>query len=316
MANEIAERKITVPERFMNEIVRNFQAEVGSPEKFTSYEKALAQHLYIKIDSVLKDLESKRQDKNTQITPYTWNNINLTKLALDSVHRVRLGLDAVVSNHIHPIMYYNKTTKKYDVDLRIGYKGKLYYTQQASLYPIEKIIIELVYETDVFTPIKKQQGVSCESYKFEIKNPFKRGKVVGGFGYIQYTDERLNELVIVTGDDFEKSRKASQSDKFWGPYSTEMMLKTVAHRVCDKITIDPRKVENSYSYVEEQENDVKQLTTEATIEIAQNANTKQIDFDEPETVEVEVVSPQKQERKVVEPPVYDPEPDNDPDDPF
>ena len=46
----------------------------------------------------------------------------------------------------------------------------------------DNIVIEIVYESDTFKPIKKSIDVKVESYKFEISdNPFDRGEIIGGF---------------------------------------------------------------------------------------------------------------------------------------
>ena len=265
----------TTASRFTAEIERQFASEMGASIAWTDYERTLAQHLFLRVDSALKELEKKRDPAKNQV-PMTWENVNLVKLALDGVHRVALGLDALMANHIHPIPYLNGRTKKYDVDLRIGYAGKDFCRRLLAIDPPVEVIYELVYATDVFRPIMRSAKSAVETYEFEITNPFNRGKVIGGFGYIAYAQPAKNRLVLVTERDFEKARKASGTDKFWGEqaWEPEMKYKTIVHRVADKIPLDPRKVNAaSYAYVEEQEAD-------AAIrgEIAEHANREIIDI--------------------------------------
>lgn len=299
----------TQSERFLKSVETQFAAEAGAPMAFSDYEKTLAQHLFLKVDNILKDLETKRLNQSKPYgQPYTWQNVNMRKLSLDAVHRVQLGLDALLPNHIHPVPYFNKREGKYDLDLRVGYAGKAYYRQQVAVDVPVEIIYELVYSTDNFKPLKKSFSNEIESYEFEITNPFDRGDIIGGFGYLIYDDQRKNTLIMVTEKDFEKSRKSAQSDTFWSKHPAEMRYKTLVHRVTDKLTVDPRKVNaTSYAYVEEQE-------AEEPIrrEINENANQQIIDFDdtdrkeleaEPEAEFVEVSNGQKADIKTGQ--IYD-----------
>lgn len=278
--NQVAKKdesiQATQSERFLANVEKQFAAEAGAPMAFTDYEKTLAQHLFLKIDNVLKDLETKRLAASKPYgTAYEWKNVNMRKLALDSVHRVKLGLDALIPNHIHPVPYFNKREGKYDLDLRVGYVGEAYYRAQNAVdVPID-IIYELVYDTDEFFPIKKSHSNKIDTYEFNIKNPFNRGKVIGGFGYIVYEDETKNELVMVSEESFLKSRKAAQSKTFWDGHPEEMRFKTLVHRVTDKLEIDPKKVNAaSYAYVENQERE-----TTIQREIDENANQEIIDIE-------------------------------------
>jgi recombination protein RecT len=271
--NEVAVK--TSSERFLNNIQAQFAAEAGSPVAFTDYQKALAQHLFLKLDSVLQDFEAKRiQNGKTQQAPYNWHNINMRKLSLDAVHTVQLGLDALIANHIHPVPYFNGKEKKYDLDLRVGYVGKAYYRMEASVEKPKDVVIELVYSTDHFKPIKKSFSNAVESYEFEIQNPFDRGEIIGGFGYLSYEDTTKNKLILVSEADFDKSRKAAKGDTFWSKHPTEMRFKTLVHRVTEKLQIDPKKVNASYLYVEskEEEETVKR-------EVNENANKEIIDIE-------------------------------------
>ena len=264
---EIAKVEPTYSQRFTNMVVKEFGSEVGTME-LTPYQKRLAQHMFIAVDTQLKNLEAKRLDQGgaDKGTAIVWQNVNMTKLAIDAVHRVELGLDALIPNHIHPIPYFNKRMKKYDLDLRIGYAGKDCYRRKVALDTPIDIIYELVHKDDVFKPIKKSL-TNNESYEFEITNPFDRGEVVGGFGYIMYEDQRKNRLIIVTKTDFDKSKKLAKSDTFWKNHEREMQYKTLVHRTVEKIGIDPEKVNASFMKVE-----IDDTIQDADREVEENAN--------------------------------------------
>ncbi|MBU2177679.1 MAG: recombinase RecT, partial [Gammaproteobacteria bacterium] len=258
MTEEKGEYKVTkvqptVGQRFTSMVVKEFGSQVGALA-LTPYQQKLASHLFVGIDNQLRNLEAKNQDKGKNaMAPIVWQNINMNKLALDAVHRIELGLDALIPNHIHPIPYWNKRLNKYDLDLRIGYAGKDCYRRKMALDEPVDIIYELVYSKDKFTPIKKSAAAEVESYEFEVSNPFDRGDVIGGFGYIIFDDPRKNKLVLVSKADFDKSKSKAQSDTFWKGHPAEMMFKTLVHRVTSKIPIDPEKVNASMQAVEMQE---------------------------------------------------------------
>jgi recombination protein RecT len=272
----VQERNLTVSQRFSNMVMREFASTVGKLQ-VDPYQMKLAQHLFVAIDNSLRTLETKRLDGGKQGTPITWQNVNMQKLALDAVHRIELGLDALIPAHLYTIPYMNKRLGKYDVDLRVGYKGEDFYYREMALDPPVDIIYELVHETDTFKPIKKSALCEVESYEFEQNEPFNRGKVIGGFGYIQYQDPRKNKLVIVSQEDFAKSRKKAMSDQFWKDYEKEMQYKTLVHRTVKHIPLDPRKINASFHTVE---------TDNAIVmnerEIDENANQGYIDI-QPET---------------------------------
>lgn len=262
------QKQKSVSETFTGLVMREFGSTVSSIT-LSPYQKKLAQHLFIKIDATLKDLEAKRAQEKPNNTPILWQNLNMQKLAVDAMHRIELGLDALIPNHISPIPYFNSKTEKYDLDLRVGFVGKDYYRRQSALEPPEDIIYELVYETDHFKPIKRSSINKIESYEFEIKEPFKRGNVVGGFAYVVYGDPKKNFLVIVTEADFLKS-KSKGNKVFWENYPTEMRFKTIVNRATSRLQMDPEKINAAFRAVEAAEDAVDaRLVNE---EIAEAAN--------------------------------------------
>ena len=102
-------RTATPGEKFTNMVIKEFGSTIGDLVDMSPYQRRLAQHLFVKIDTTLKELDSKRlASKQDGRQPIVWSNINMQKLALDAVHRVDLGLDALVENHIHPIPVWDR----------------------------------------------------------------------------------------------------------------------------------------------------------------------------------------------------------------
>lgn len=270
----IAKREPTLSEKFTNLVIREFGTTISDTLEMTPYQRRLAQHLFIKIDATLKELESKRSGDRQ---PITWNNININKLAIDAVHRIDLGLDALIPNHIHPIPYWNSKGGKYNLDLQVGYVGKDFYRRKMAAEEPEDIIYELVYSTDEFEPIKRTPNNPTESYSFKITQPFDRGEIIGGFGYIVHKDTPKNQLVIVTEKDFQKASALAKTQDFWTKNPVEMRYKTLVHRVTDKLQMDPRKVNESFMAVEVADDEPAEA--EMATQIEENANQEFIGLD-------------------------------------
>jgi recombinational DNA repair protein RecT len=73
-------------------------------------------------------------------------------------------------------------------------------------------------------------------------------------------------------DDFEKAKKAAQSNDFWGKHPKEMQFKTLVNRVTSRLPIDPRKINDSYKAAEADDN----VEARFEEELAVNANTGEI----------------------------------------
>jgi recombination protein RecT len=252
---EVQERKPSHSERFQKAVTKEFSSLVGKSIDLDEHQKRLVQNLFVKVDIALNDFEADRIKKNqTNRSPITWANVNMSKLAVDAVHTVRLGLDALVPNHVHPIPYWSTKNSSYDLDLRVGYKGQDYYRRQVAVKQPKDIRYELVYSTDHFKALKKTDGREIESYEFEVNEPFNRGDVVGGFGYIIFDDPSENKLVVVSEDEFVKVKQVAKASNFWNDWGDKMRFKTLVHRVTDELQIDPKKANSSFHYVEKQEN--------------------------------------------------------------
>jgi len=283
----IEQRKPTISERFMQDVEKQFLAEMGDGPKFSAFQKKLVQHMYLKVDASLKAQEDKRQQKGRGGTEYAWNTVDRQKLALDTVHIVSLGLDPLISNHVHPVFYFNGRKEKYDVQLQVGYMGRDYIARQHAVEPPIAITYELVYDSDNFKALPRSSEREVEGYEFEITKPFDRGTIIGGFGYIQYADPKKNRLVLVTQRDFKRSQGASKSD-FWQKNDVEMHLKTVYHRVASKVQLDPAKV-NSAAFAALSTDDPMTAEEEVDEEARTNANREVMDFDDERTIDAEPV---------------------------
>ena len=293
-------------ERFTALVMRQFGSGACGDIRLADYQKVLVQGYFIAIDRALKTAEEARLAKNKANAdhkydnplPCTWENVNTLDLALDVVHYARMGLDMMQANHLFPIPYRNKKTNKYDMTLMQGYNGiKLI----AENYAVEKptaVTVELVYSNDTFLPIKKGASSNVESYEFAIENPFDRGEILGGFGYIEYADPAKNKLVMMSMKDIMKRKPAYAAAEFWGGkvkkweggkqvesetegWLDEMCRKTVIREVygAKHMPVDPKKIDDDYQRMRLRE--ARQAELEAMAEVDEFANAIPIDPDTP-----------------------------------
>lgn len=246
-------KKPTTSERFLTEIKKQFTSAVGSEVEWTAYQRKLGVNLFMKANMVLEEQEARRLQRGGTGAPITWENVNLKKLAQDSAHRINIGLDAMIDNHLQIIPRFNSKLGKYDLSLDIGYRGKDYYRREVAIDPPKNIIYDLVYSNDEFMMIKKGADSQKDHYIHEVPKPFDRGEIIGGFGYIEYEDETKNRLITVEERDFKKREAKAKTNAFWSEWPMEMRLKTLAHITTSHLRIDPKKVNASYYYVEAQE---------------------------------------------------------------
>lgn len=283
-------------ERFTAMVMRQFGGAVGAPN-LTDFQKRLVQGYFIAVDRALKTAEDERVRKNSNNRdhkfdndlPVVWENVNLVDLALDVVHYARMGLDMMQDNHLFPIPYKNNKTNKYDMTLMPGYNGIRYIAEKYAVELPVAVTTELVYTTDTFTPIKKSNGNRVESYQFEIKQPFDRGEIIGGFGYIEYSDATKNKLILMSIRDILKRKPQYASANFWGGKTSEyqyidgrkqkvevekegwfaeMCLKTLVREVysAKHIPRDPQKIDESYQYMKMREAQVAEMQVEQEVE--------------------------------------------------
>ena len=306
--NALQKKELTASERFTNMVINEFQGNIGELN-LNEYQKQLIRNYFIGIDNALKNAETSRQysSKKKDDPTITWNNVNMNKLATDVVQNAKLGLDMSIPNHFHVVPYKNSKTNQYDLSLMPGYEGLKYIAANYSLYKVADIKVELVHENDIFQPIYKD---NIEGYEFKITNPFARGNVIGGFGYIRYENEIHNKLVIMSIDELLKRKPSTASVEFWGGeknvwengkitgketvegWTNEMLYKTMVRATCKKVTVDPKKVNESYVYVMESEDNYYTDAQEDKInqEIEDNANKEIIDIEAEEQESLETAS--------------------------
>jgi recombination protein RecT len=131
--------------------------------------------------------------------------------------------------------------------------GKLFIAKQMSMEPIRDIRLYMVHENDCFV-FEQINGLEPrETFSFNIKDPFNRGAIKGGFGFIRYEDESLNKVVLVSEEEFKKAENVAKSTNFWRDWGDRMRFKTLAHRVSDAVHIDPRKVLDSFYEVQKED---------------------------------------------------------------
>lgn len=305
MENEIVKQENqTASARFTNLVVREYLS--TAPEgafELNAVQKRLIQGYFVVIDKALNTAEDNRLRKNENnknhdydnVIPYDWSHINLRALAIDAVHYARMGIDMQEKNHLFPIPFANKKSGVYDIAFMLGYGGIQYIAMKYALEKPKSVTVELKYSTDEFVPIKKSKSSPVESYEFRINNPFDRGEIQGGFGYIEYDDPSKNELIIMTLGDIKKRAGKNANAEFWGTELTgkqitvwengkkvnanaegwlaEMCRKTLIREVYSEkhIPRDPSKYDNNYQYFRERSVVYEQAEMEAEAQQVINA---------------------------------------------
>ncbi|WKL00865.1 recombinase RecT [Paenibacillus amylolyticus] len=215
----IAKTEPTQSERFMSKVISEFGSSVGEVA-LTNFQKRLAQNYFIALDAVLKTAEEKRMKKAEKYrdpVAMTWANVNMDKLSRDVVAYARIGFDPAQANHINLIPFKNNNTGKYDIAFIEGYRGLELKSVKYGLDVPDHVTVELVYSTDYFVPLKKDAKNKHESYEFEIKNPFNRGTILGGFYFHSFIrSPEKNKLVMMTLKEIEKRKPDHASAEFWG----------------------------------------------------------------------------------------------------
>lgn len=297
-------------ERFTQCVLKEFRGK-GGELQITDYQRQLVYGYFISVDRALKLAEEARMrktEKYRDAVPVIWQNVNLPDLAVALVQYARVGLDMMQKNHLHVVPYKNNKTKQYDITLMPGYSGIEYMAAKYALEQPLDVTIELVHKTDTFKPLKKSRDIKVESYDFEIANPFNRGEIVGGFGYIEFKDPSKNKLIIMSIDEIEKRRPEKAAVEFWGGekdvwengqkvekktvegWFAQMCYKTIVREVFSErhIPRDPKKVDDAYQFMRLQE--IKQAQLEAAAEHDAHANKDVFPTDayevDPETGEI------------------------------
>ena len=235
----ITVQKNSLVNQFTEMVVRE-SVDLAGQVTMNDYEKTLAGNIFRSVEYALVEYNVKNK------TNLTWENINLQKMAKDTLYLVKLGINATIPGHVYSIIRRNgKTEGLFDVQLRVGYKGEEYYVTTSSLHPVKRIIKRLVYGDEKLVVYPAGMNNPVEGYELILgEDPFNRGKLRGGFAYIEYEDPALNELIVMSVDDFETRRKLAGNDQFWGKWYDKMCLKTLVHEAAGTIILDPMKIDN------------------------------------------------------------------------
>lgn len=318
---ELAKKELSQSERFTLAVTK--EASQLGELKLTDFQKKLCQNYFIRLDQQLKDLEIKRLAQDEKYRPkieFDWKNINMTGLALGVIACASMELDASLPNHINMIPFANKHTNKYDIGFIKGYRGMEIVAKKYALDAPDMIVVELVYEKDVFKIIKKDMGNPVENYTFSI-DAFDRGEIIGGFyAHIFKSDPTKNRVVAMSISDIEKRKPKKAAAEFWGGekdvwsngkktgekeiiegYYKEMCYKTVYRACCNDITLDSSKINANFLLMSKIEKEAVDLA--AKEEISANANVATVDISHEEVVNEPAKLEAKKEKKEEKPPV-------------
>jgi len=295
--------KLSQSERFTAMVLKEFNGNITGGLQLSDYQKQLVQGYFIRIDRALVIAEENRiaKNKNNKNRDYdnplscTWQNVNMHDLILDIVCYAKMGLDMMQDNHLSAVPYRNKKTDKYDITLTPGYNGIQYIAENYAIEKPTHVVVELVYETDHFKAIKRNATNKIESYEFEVNNPFARGAIIGGFGYIQYQDPTKNKLIFMPLAAILKRKPQHAAAEFWGGtakrwvdgkqvdvelegWKDEMYYKTLKREIYSSRNMprDPRKVDDNYQHMKEREALIAEMNTQT--EIYEKANATIIDI--------------------------------------
>jgi len=294
----------TPAERFTEMVIREFTSGTGSGVQLSTFQKRLVQNYFISIDNSLRLAEEKRLKKSESMRdPLTikWENVNMNQLAVNVVACARIGYDPALPNHINMMPFKNNTTKKYDIVFIEGYRGKELKAMKYGYSIPDDVVVEVVYSTDVFRVIKKDLNNKVESYIFEVKDPFDRGDIVGGFYYHVYNNQpSKNKLMFYNIQEIEKRKPEYASAEFWGGekdkwengqkvgkikvdgWYHEMVWKTVFRAAYNDIAIDSQKIDDAYISLIEQDSKIEQTSNEVVV--ATKANKETVQFEEAEVI--------------------------------
>ena len=336
------EKKESASERFTALVMKQYGG-ISTPYTFTAKEKQLIRNYFICIDQMLQRTEADRVRKNASnknhdydnVLPYSWKNIDMPQLAQDLAHYARVGLDMMEDNTLFPIPYKDSKGNLYTITLMEGYNGIRYQAEKYALDPFRSVTVEVIYQNDVFKPIKKSASNPVEGYEFDIPQPFDRGEPVGVFGYIEFEDSTKNKLVIFSKADVMKRKPRYAAPEFWGGkkkayengkqvevdvegWLPEMYEKTMKREIhgSKRIPRDPAKIDDSYQYIRQREAQYVDIAVEA--EVIENGNGSPVSLPAaPKAIEETKAAPADQTQNdasvppPIEPPVQD-IPDEDP----
>lgn len=312
---DIAKKTTPTPsERFSAMVVKEFSSK-GGVLSLTPFQQRLIQNYFINIDIALRSAEEKRLKKSAKYQdplPVVWQNVNMETLAVHVVACSRIGFDPALPNHINMMPFKNNSLNKYDIVFVEGYRGKELKAMKYGFDIPDDIVVEVVYSTDTFKPIKKDVNNKIEHYEFKVNDAFNRGEIIGGFYYHRY-DERpyKNKLVFYNIAEIEKRKPKYASAEFWGGEKAtygddgkkngtekvegwyhEMVWKTIFRAAYSDIAIDSQKIDDDFVKLSNQvipENDV---ALERDQQIKDKQSSKTLNIEDATLVEAQTVTDQ------------------------
>ena len=299
---ELQKVELSLPVRFMHHVVQSFGSGVGDVA-LTNFQKRLAQNYFMAVDEALLKQEQKRNAQK-EPAPCVWANVNMERLARDVVSFSRIGLDPNENNHISPVLYKNNKTGKYDVGFIPRYNGIELKARKYGLECPDIVIVELVHQKDHFKIFKKSADNPIERYEFEIREPFDRGEIIGGFYYHGHINHPQKNLVVaMSKKDIDKRKPQYASAEFWGGekpvwkdnkkvgteqadgWYEKMAYKTVYRAAYSAITIDSQKIDDDYRRLSAAENMGPSPEFEAEYKELANSELLLIEVDHAEAID-------------------------------
>lgn len=277
--NDTPKNELTMAQRFTNAVVKSY-GDVARDIEVTPKQMQLISNYYIKLDEMIKNPDTKIQ---------SWGQVRLPELATTLAHMARLNLDMSLG-HLSFIPFKHKDTNSFDLVAIISKDGYWNIAKNYGINPPKSYTIELVYSSDKFSVFKKDATHEYDSYVFEVTNPFNRGNIIGGFGYIEYDDKTNNKIIMMSEQEILKYKPQYAKDAFWtGENRKKMYEKTIAKQLFKRIPLDPDKVnsvQDSFKRIETEE--INYTAMDAKNEIDENmcsGDVVDIDFEEIKDVE-------------------------------
>lgn len=218
----------------------NFVAKMVSEAQFTvtPEQRELIQGYFVAMDHYLSD------------NNIPWNDVIVDyKLAQDLMVRAQMGFDMRSEAMLYPVARKdNKNGGKLRFTIQKGYKGYVFEAKKYAAGTLIDIDAHLVYENDEFCPHFKDQNHPYDTFEFNPpKNVFvDRGKIVGGFAYATFENEKQNKLIVMSKAEIDKHRAVAQTSSFWGKWYEQMALKTLFIAAAKAVPKDPSKIDSTY----------------------------------------------------------------------
>lgn len=162
------------------------------------------------------------------------------------VNCATLGLEPNLLGHAYIVPFYNSSTKRFEAQFQIGYKGALELIRRTG--QVSKISAHEVYEGDVFEYEygldEKLKHIPCgETDESKITHFYACYKLKdGGSGFIVMSKDQMDNH----RDRFTKSKnKAGEITGPWKEHYVSMGLKTVIHKLTKymPISIEQQEVQ-------------------------------------------------------------------------